>query len=210
MSRFCRKCGKEIRLGAQFCRNCGEKVRTADVSAQLPVSNSAPSATSASGPVSAPGIPPQMNMTMQMQQQIYANRLDAPITTKDRDPFGALKVLLVLGCLALIVTGAILIPKNIRAARAGRINTEGLVTTISGEANAAGAVLEKGDRALTDKQKEIYAEIRQREEEEDEAARMGIVIEAQPQEFLEEVEHDRYEWFEGDAEGWVEVKEDEE
>ena len=200
MGKFCRKCGKEIRAGAQFCRNCGEKVRTANVQVQgqMPVSSPGPRMTSASGPVSAPGMQPQMNMTMQMQQQINANRQAAPVTTKDRDPFGALKVLLVLACLALTVSGAILIPKNIRAARAGRISTEGLVTSISGEANVAGAVLEKGDRALTDEQKAAYARINENPYNDEYA-----------EEDLSESMHDCNQRYDDD-EGWVEVKEDEE
>ncbi len=200
MGKFCRKCGKEIRAGAQFCRNCGEKVRAANVQVQgqMPVSRSGPWMTSASGPVSAPGMQPQMNMTMQMQQQINANRQAAPAVTKDRDPYGAFRFFLVLACLALIVTGFILIPKNIRAAKAGRISTEGLITTINGEANVAGAVLEKGDRALTDEQKAAYAAINERQNNYTDSEEDAI-----------ESMHDcssRYD----DEDGWVEVKEDEE
>ncbi|MBP5608784.1 MAG: zinc ribbon domain-containing protein [Lachnospiraceae bacterium] len=194
MGRFCRKCGKEVRQGAQFCRNCGEKIRSAPVSsmpsAQMPASSS--------GPVSGPVSRSQMNMTMQMQQQINANRQAAAVPAKARDPFGAFRVLLVMICLALIITGVIFIPGNIRAARAGRISTDGFVTSVSGEADSDGAVLEKGDRSLTDEQREAYAEINMRQDSS-----------AAAEEVTSENMHDcsrRYD----DDEGWVEVKEDEE
>ena len=70
MGRFCRKCGKEVREGAQFCRNCGEKIRLSPVSAE----SSAQMTAWSSGHASMPSSQSQTNMTMQMQQRINASR----------------------------------------------------------------------------------------------------------------------------------------
>ena len=119
---FCNKCGKEIQEGKKFCSGCGAPVSKPDKAVEAETStpaNVVAPAVPTPTPTPTPTPAPQVNPTTPAPVAPVVTK-KAPITKK-KNPKKLIGILGSVVVLAGLVTGGILIMKNIQAKRAEEV-----------------------------------------------------------------------------------------
>ena len=205
MARFCKHCGAQLSDNAKFCKNCGQAVpapasnntqtvyQTPIQNVQMSVNGVCPNCGSQMRPgakfcrvcgfrfdtsfAQKGAMYPQMNTGMSGQ-------------VKQKDPYKALRVILVIACISFSVAGILTIPGRISSVRSGASLSD------------AGSIIIESSGKLTDAQKAEYARI---DAETDAKEAEGEIISAK-----DPYIHDGYSWYTGDGNGWLGENEKEE